>query len=235
MEKSSTDKYISDKLKPAIEKYSENAILRTSISAIPFIGSPLDVFLATKTQKIVNDRIMNLFNELIEEMSTLEDGMVDKDYIDSEEFIELFIKTIEVSTKTRNKEKIKLYAKLLKGAIKFQDRNKYSPEEYLQVLSELTIRELEVAKAVYKQQSQERKKDENEMQWILRCGWEELEKECPSIPEDDFRFIFLRLRKSGLIQDLEHIYFSSNKEKKKVVFVITDVFRKIMKYLEQSE
>jgi len=235
MEKSSTDKYISDKLKPAIEKYSENALLRASISAIPFIGSPFDVFLATKAQKIVNDRIMNLFNELIEEMSTLEDGMVDKDYIDSEEFIELFIKTIEVSTKTRNKEKIKLYAKLLKGAIKFQDRNKYSPEEYLQVLSELTIRELEVAKAVYKQQSQERKKDENEMQWILRCGWEELEKECPSIPEDDFRFIFLRLRKSGLIQDLEHIYFSSNKEKKKVVFVITDVFRKIMKYLEQSE
>jgi len=235
MEKSSTDKYISDKLKPAIEKYSENALLRASISAIPFIGSPFDVFLATKAQKIVNDRIMNLFNELIEEISTLEDGMVDKDYIDSEEFIELFIKTIEVSTKTRNKEKIKLYAKLLKGAIKFQDRNKYSPEEYLQALSELTIRELEVAKAVYKQQSQERKKDENEMQWILRCGWEELEKECPSIPEEDFRFIFLRLRKSGLIQDLEHIYFSSNKEKKKVVFVITDVFRKIMKYLEQSE
>ena len=228
-------KYISDKLKPAIEKYLENALLRASISAIPFIGSPFDVFLATKAQKIVNDRIMNLFSELIEEMSTLEDGMVDKDYIDSEEFIELFIKTIEVSTKTRNKEKIKLYAKLLKGTVKFQDRKKYSPEEYLRVLTELTMRELEVARAIYKQQKREKRKGEDELQWALRCGWEELEKECPSIPEEDFRFIFLRLRKSGLIQDLEHIYFSSNKEKKKVVFVITDVFRKIMKYLEQNE
>jgi len=224
-------KYIFDKIKPAIEKYSENALLRIAISEIPIIGSPLDIFLTTKAQKIINDRIMSLFSELKEEMSTLEDRMVDKDYIDSEEFIELFIKTIEASTKTRNKEKIKLYAKLLKGAIKFQDRKKYSPEEYLQVLSELTIKELEVAKAIYRQQRQERRKDENELEWALRYGWEELEKECPSIPEEDFRFIFLRLRKSGLIQDLQNSHFYS----KKVVFVISDVFRKIMKYLEQSE
>ena len=224
-------KYIFDKIKPAIEKYSENALLRIVISEIPIIGSPFDIFLTTKAQKIINDRIMNLFSELKEEMSTLEDRIVDKDYIDSEEFIELFIKTIEASTKTRNKEKIKLYAKLLKGAIKFQDRKKYSPEEYLQVLSELTIKELEVAKAIYRQQRQKRRKDENELEWALRYGWEELEKECPSIPEEDFRFIFLRLRKSGLIQDLQNSYFYS----KKVVFVISDVFRKIMKYLEQSE
>jgi hypothetical protein len=230
-----TSEYILDKMKLAIEKYSENAILRASITSVPFIGSPLDIFLTTEAQKIVNDRIMSLFDKLKEEMNTLEDRIVDKDYINSEEFIELFIRTIEASAKTRNKEKIKLYAKLLKGAIKFQNRKKYSPEEYLQVLSELTIKELEVAKAIYRQQRQERRKDENELQWALRCGWEKLEKKCPSIPEEDFRFIFLRLRKSGLIQDLEHIYYSSNKEKKKVVFVITDVFRKIMKYLEQNE
>jgi len=228
-------KYISEKTKPAIERYSENAILRASISKIPFIGSPLDIFLTTKAQKIFSDRIINLFDELKYEMTTLENKKVDKDYINSEEFIDLFINAIEAAAKTRSNEKIKLYAKLLKGAIKFQDRRKYSPEEYLQVLSELTIKELEVAKAIYRQQRQERRKDEDELQWALRCGWEELEKKCPSIPEEDFRFIFLRLRKSGLIQDLEHVYYSSNKEKKKVVFVITDVFRKIMKYLEQNE
>lgn len=224
-------KYISEKINPAIEKYSENIILREAISFIPFIGSPLDIFLTTKAQKTVNVRIIHLFNELKGEMSTLEEGKVDKDYINSEEFIDLFIKTIEATAKTIDKGKIKLYAKLLKGAIKFQDRKKYSPEEYLQVLSELSIRELEVAKAIYKQQGQERKKDEDELKWILRRGWEKLEKECPSIPKEDFRFIFLRLRKSGLIQELQHSYFYS----KKVVFVISNVFRKIMRYLEQNE
>jgi len=231
MEKSSTDKNISDKLKPAIEKYSENALLRASISAIPFIGSPLDVFLATKIQKIVNDRIMNLFNELKEEMNTLESKIVDKDYIDSEEFFDLFIKTIEMTAKTRSKEKVKLYAKLLKGAVKFQDRKKYSPEEYLQVLSELTIKELEVARAIYKQQREKKRKNENELQWALRCGWEEVEKECPSIPEEDFRFIFLRLQKSGLVKEIVGGFF----DYKGGVFVITQVFRKIMKSLEQDE
>ena len=231
MEKSSTDKYISDKLKPAIEKYSENALLRASISAIPFIGSPFDIFLATKAQKIVNDRIMNLFNELKEEMSTLESKIVDKEYIDSEEFFDLFIKTIEMTAKTRSKEKVKLYAKLLKGATKFQDRKKYSPEEYLQVLSELTMKELEVAKAIYKQQREKQRKDENELQWALRCGWEEVEKECPSIPEEDFRFIFLRLQKSGLVKEIVGGFF----DYKGGVFVITQVFRKIMKCLEQDE
>lgn len=225
-----TSEYISDKIKPAIEKYSGNAILRASISTIPIIGSPLDIFLTTKAQKIINDRIMSLFNELKEELSTLKDRIVDKDYINSEEFIELFMRTIEASTKTRNKEKIKLYAKLLKGAIKFQDRDKFSPEEYLQILSELTIKELEVAKAIYRQQKQERKKDETELQWALRCGWEKLIKECPSIPEEDFRFIFLRLEKSGLIRELPDGWFGEGG-----IFIITDVFRKIMKYLEQSE
>ena len=223
-------KYIFDKIKPAIEKYSENALLRIAISEIPIIGSPLDIFLTTKAQKIINDRIMSLFSELKEGMSTLEGRIVDKDYIDSEEFIELFIKTIEASTKTRNKEKIKLYAKLLKGAIKFQDRKKYSPEEYLQVLSELTIKELEVAKAIYRQQRQKRRKDENELQWALRCGWEKLEKDCPLIPKEDFQFILLRLEKSGLIRELPAGWFGEGG-----IFVITDVFRKIMKYLEQSE
>lgn len=231
MEKSSTDKYISDKLKPAIEKYSENALLRASISAIPFIGSPFDIFLATKAQKIVNDRIMNLFNELKEEMSTLESKIVDKEYIDSEEFFDLFIKTIEMTAKTRSKEKVKLYAKLLKGATKFQDRKKYFLEEYLQVLSELTMKELEVAKAIYKQQREKQRKDENELQWALRCGWEEVEKECPSIPEEDFRFIFLRLQKSGLVKEIVGGFF----DYKGGVFVITQVFRKIMKCLEQDE
>jgi hypothetical protein len=233
MEKLFTDKYISDKLKPAIEKYSENALLRASISAIPFIGSPFDVFLATKAQKIVNNRIMSLFDKLKEEMDTLEDGMIDKDYIDSEEFIELFIKTIEASTKTRDKEKIKLYAKLVKGTVKFQDRKKYSPEEYLQVLAELTMRELEIARAIYKQQKREQKREkgkgEDELQWALRCGWEELEKECPSIPEEDFRFILFRLEKSGLIRELPAGWLGEGG-----IFVITDVFRKIMKYLEQN-
>jgi len=202
MYKSSTSKYISDKLKPTIERYSENALLRVTISKIPFIGSPLDIFLTTKAQKIVNDRIMNLINELTEEMNTLEDKKIDRYYINSEEFIELFTKTIETAAKTRGKEKIKLYAKLLKGAIKFQDRKKYSPEEYLQVLSELTMKELEVAKAIYKQQRKEKRKDESELEWALRCGWEKLEKDCPLIPKEDFQFILLRLEKSGLIREL---------------------------------
>ena len=223
-------KYISEKTNPAIEKYSENIILREAITLIPFIGSPLDIFLTTKAQKIFSNRIMNLFDELKYEMTTLENEKVDKDYINSEEFIDLFIKTIEAAAKTRSNEKIKLYAKLLKGVVKFQDRKKYSPEEYLQVLSELTIKELEVARTIYKQQKEKQRKDENELQWALRCGWEELEKECPSIPEEDFRFIFLRLEKSGLIRELPAGWFGEGG-----IFVITNVFRKIMKYLEQDE
>ena len=230
MEISSTDKYISDKLNPAIEKYSENVVLRGAIILIPFIGSPLDIFLTTKAQKIFSDRIINLFDELKYEMTTLENKKVDKDYINSEEFIDLFIKTIEATAKTRNKEKIKLYAKVLKGAIKFQDRRKYSPEEYLQVLSELTMKELEIAKAIYRQQRKEKRKDENELQWALRCGWEELEKDCPLVPEEDFTFIFLRLQKNGLIQELPKKYWYTLES---TVFVITDVFRKIMEYLKK--
>jgi len=229
MEKSSTDKYISDKLKPAIEKYSENIILREAITLIPYIGSPLDVFLTTKSQKIFSDRIINLFDELKYEMTTLENKKVDKDYINSEEFIDLFIRTIDVAAKTRDKGKIKLYAKLLKGTVKFQDRKRYSPEEYLQVLAELTMRELEVARTIYKQQKREKRKGEDELQWALRCGWEELEKECSSIPEEDFRFIFLRLEKSGLIRELPAGWFGEGG-----IFIITDVFRKIMTYLEQD-
>jgi len=81
----------------------------------------------------------------------------------------------------------------------------------------------------YRQQSQGRRKDENELKWALRCGWKKLEKDCPLIPKEDFQFILLRLEKSGLIGELPAGWLGEGG-----IFVITDVFRKIMKYLEQN-
>ena len=220
-------KEVSNKLVKASEVYTQNVVLRALVNAIPYIGGSLDVLFASKGQQIVQERIMELLEDLKAEMSLLQGETVDKKYLESEEWFDLILRGIEAATKTRNREKIHLYAKVLKGAVTVQNREEFSPEEYLVILAELTPKEIEVARAIYEQQSDRPQDGENELQWAERKGWEQLSEQCPSVPKEDLPFILLRLQRSGLIHEITGTYVGYGGG----VYVITEPFRKLMRYL----
>ena len=98
-----------------------------------------------------------------------------KIFLKSEEFFDLLIKTFEAAVRTRHNEKTKYYAKILRSSIINDNYFKYEPEEYLEILSELSLQELEFIKTIYNSQNAVPQKDgEDTLAWANRCGWEDI-------------------------------------------------------------
>jgi len=68
---------------------ADTPIIRAAIQAIPHIGSPLDTLVFSRAQKIKEARLMALIAELKTNLSTISEEMIDKRYLESEEFLSL--------------------------------------------------------------------------------------------------------------------------------------------------
>lgn len=223
----------SKSLDKAAEAYFENTTFRALINAIPYVGGSLDVLLSSKGKKIVEGRIVAFVEQLRKDVGDLKEDAIDRTFLESEEWFDLVIKTIEHSSRTRDVEKMKLYSKILRAAVIKRDRKENDPEEYLNVLAELSPREIILAKAIYAQQSDrpivsltEPRKSENELQWAERKGWQKLSDET-GIDKNDLPFLLKRLERTGLIREITGTYLDYEGG----VYAITDVFRKLMGYL----
>jgi hypothetical protein len=218
---------LSEQIVKASEAYAQKTWLRAAINLIPYIGGSLDVVL-TSRGSLHQKRFFELLEGLKKEMSLIKEDKIDRAYLESEEFSDILLKVIEASLKTRNRDKIRLYAKFLRGAILIQNRNQLPLEDYLATLTELTPAELEVARAIYKQQfDYEPNSIENILQWAWKKGWNDLPNQVTNVSKEDLPFVLLRIQKSGFIRELTGAYVGYEGG----VYVITDVFRKIMQFI----
>lgn len=237
-------------LSKASEIYGDNTVLRALINAIPAVGGSLDVILAARGQAVAQARIAQLLDDLRGEMVSLRDEAVDKDFLNSDEWLDLVLRSLEAATRTRHRDKIWLYARLLRSAARVQDRHGMSPEDYLTILVDLTPTEIVVARAIYEQQhdlplwtvyeqrhertrgpeSQPEMQWENMTQGALLKGWDDLPAQCPSVPSEDMPFLLARIEKSGLIHKLPGV----DRYHPDGVYVITNVFGKLMRYIDLS-
>ena len=220
---------ISQRLAKAVQVYSNNTVLRVIVNAIPYIGGSLDVLLWGRGHRIAQERLKSLLEQLQTDMGTLNENMIDRTFIESEEWFDLVVKTLESAARTRDSEKIRLYSRILRNSVIRRKRETYSPEEYLTILAELTPREVELAKAIYAQQSDNPKENENELQWATRKGWGNLAAES-GLDEKDVIFLLKRLERTGLIREVTGFYLGYEGGK----YVITEAFRKLMDYLEKE-
>lgn len=247
----------------AVETYSNQAAGRALMAAATILNPtaallvvPLDLLMSTRAQGIFQKRMQLLFGEIQAEVAHLREEMIDRHYVESEEYFDLFFRAIEAAVKTRHQEKIRLYAKVLRGAAVVQDRGGDDPEEYLAILAELAPRELELAKALYAKQGIEPLEGERQFQrlaridgipvdrqtdgtdeekalvkgWIEKInhgGWLPDPGEYPSVPKEDLPFVLLRLERTGLIKELEW-----GLGVRGGIYLITETFRKLMRYLE---
>ncbi len=116
---------------------------------IPLVGDSLTEIAAGRGQQIIEARRDEFLRLLAEHLATLEEQAVRKDYFKTPEGIDLLIKALDEARRTRSKEKRDLYARILKGAIVDFGQGRYSAEEYLYLISDLTLKELRVARSLY--------------------------------------------------------------------------------------
>jgi len=221
---------IHEKLEEAGEWYVNKSLVRAVLVAVPYIGGSLDIIFSSRGSAIVQSRLLDFVSSLDKEMARIRESMVDKDFLESEEFFDLSVRALEYTTRTRDREKLSLYAAILRGATVIQDRDDFSAEEYLQVLAELSSPEIRVAKAIYEQQREPPSKDQDNPAWVIQKGWDDLANQCRSVPEEDLPFILLRLQRAGLIKE----YVGAIVGYAGGVYAVTGFFRKLMRHLERT-
>ncbi len=190
------EKNLPDKIDERItEWFNKDPIILAGASILPYFGGVLATFYAGKGIQLFKERTDELFRQFSDHLNTLDEQAVRKDYFDTPEGIDLFIKAIEQSSKTRSAEKRDLIARTLTAAV---DTNKpesdYSPEDYLNLISDLTVRELLVARSLY-----DERPENNEESWT---AWETKACQKLGIPKPDLRLAVGRLGSTGLLHQV---------------------------------
>ncbi|MFA7677810.1 MAG: hypothetical protein WCY34_06585, partial [Candidatus Omnitrophota bacterium] len=171
------------------KRYSRNPVLRGLIQLIPYsIGSGIDAALIATVISIREDRAKTFFDELDAGKIKLNESL-----IKSEDFLHKFFVTTKAAFNARRREKIKLFAYLLLSSEEsgnFSSIDEY--EEYLEVLDEITLRELYILVILDKYvQKYPRASGDNPLQSVVRF-WEEFSKEVTDrlqISLDEFNAI----------------------------------------------
>jgi hypothetical protein len=96
---------------------------------------------------------MQTIQDLHEEMTQINEAMIDKPFLTTEEFYDILRKTIESCLRTRHNNKIRLYCKILAGSVIVDNRTeRNSVQDFLSFISELSPTDLKVGMEIYKQQ-----------------------------------------------------------------------------------
>ena len=101
--------------------YEDNLLARVLVNAIPYIGGSLDATLTSKWSGYWKQRIEELLIETEKELASINERMIDKDFIESEEFYDIVSKIANDVTSSRCREKRVGYAKIIKSALLKED------------------------------------------------------------------------------------------------------------------
>lgn len=191
-----------EKLNPVgqLAKYYQcQPIVQALVNAIPAVGGSLDTLLNARAQQIAEERTKDFFDELSE--GSLE---LTEQTIQSEDFIHRWVITAKVAVNTRRREKIRLFARLLKSSF-LSDISVTTDEyeEYLIILDELSYRELLVLSILERYEREfPPSENENELQKASRF-WEQFVSEVNQqlgLTTDETNAMLTRLNRSGCYQ-----------------------------------
>jgi hypothetical protein len=221
-----------ESLETSLEIIAEDPVLRILLRRIPLVGDSLTELAAGKGQQIIEARRDEFLQLLAEHIATLEGQAVRKNYFQTPEGFDLLVKALDEARKTRSKEKRDLYARILRGAIVDFEQKKYSAEEYLYLISDLTLQELRVARSLY-EAPRSTLREEAWESWRNKVCYE------TGVDEADLSMILSRISSFGLI---EPVLTWENDEGALFVNIVnpgdtgyyrtTPSFEKLMKFLE---
>jgi len=186
-------------LENLIDRYEHNPRLRALVAFIGGHFPPLDTLEAavvTSFQKIQSERLRELFDALDQGGIPLTDELIQQ-----EQFVHAFVATARAASRTRQRQKIRLFSQLLRALADHKnglDGDEH--EELLRVLEELSPREFASLVLLRNhEQATERKSGETTPQWILRF-WEgarhDLEQNL-GIPTAELEGWLARLSRTG--------------------------------------
>ncbi len=215
-----------DTSQPSIFLGELNSI-RSAIPLIPIVGTYIDSTLSMHGQKYVEERLQYLIKELGEEIKQVKDFVIDNAFLQTEEGYDLINKTFIAASKTRQKDKLRLFAKVLRGAYS-PKTTFHDPELYIKLIEELSARELEVVFLLYRIKVA---RDPTISASESGSDAFTLSKKFSQFTKEELEFILPRLEKTGLIKELVGSFLGYGGG----VYNPTSLLGLFVKYIENNE
>lgn len=210
--------------------YNEATSLRSVILSVPVIGTYLDLYLSDKGQQFAQERIDYLLENLSCEMGEIKEHLLSKTILNSEEGYDLVQKSFIAAARTRQKEKLILFAKILRGAFTIKNFE-HDPEMYIKIVDELSERELAIAFLLYNEKeklkidpsSAGKTEQGNDAYWLSKIN--------PIYSRDEIEYTLPRIEKTGLIKELVGTFIGYVGGE----YNPTKLFSDFMKFVENNE
>lgn len=218
------------KIDAGIVRLNQDPYLLAAISAVPGVGGSITQVITGIGQQIVQERNRKLFERLSVHLATVEEQAIRQDYFETPEGFDLLIKALDESRKTRSDEKRELIARVLAGAAATNvERGDFSPEEYINIVSSLTAKELGIARTIYDLQRNVSAPLEydasNRVETWRLC--EKSIREKHSL-EDNLSLFLNRITATGLITMIPEIYADGYTVP---TYWVTPTFDKLIEFL----
>lgn len=203
----------------AIEKiakaYQNNPPMRALVAALsiplPWI-SVLDSSLTAAIQNMREERLRTLLEQLENGTVLLTDKVLKDD-----DFLHAWYCTAKAALNTRRKEKIKLFARLLLGAVREHRFDSDEFEEYLSILDDLSLRELQILLSLKGFEESPRSQaivggkvvpvnDLKHAQVFWDKFAKDAEEKC-AVPRHHLGAMLTRLARTGLVEPITGTYY----------------------------
>jgi hypothetical protein len=187
-----------------LKKYENNRFIRPLLQLIPYgIGSAIDTLLITTLNRMRQERVEIFFTELSKGIENIDSSFL----ISNEDFVHKYILTMKYIMDTHQKEKIEMFARLLKNSLDEKQAvfNINIYEDFSKILNELSYREI-CALTIYESFFYTRQKldDENELQFLIRF-WNEFEEKIENelrISKPSVETYMIKISRTGCYKEV---------------------------------
>lgn len=212
-----------------LARYEGNRVIRGLVQLLPFgIWGALDVVLTKTLSNIREERSRAFFDELTNTTRPLEPAM-----LESEDFLHCYFSTVRYALKSRRREKIQMFARLLRASLGQagpQGVDEY--EEFLEILDDLKFRELQALAIMDSFSDRPRNQDQNDLQWT-NTFWNEFEGRVVGelgIPRDEVSDFMNRISRTACYEMFTggHIDYTGGKGKP------TPTYRRLKRFISSE-
>ena len=207
-----------------------NIALRSKMVTIPIFGSYMDVVYTESMQAIKEMAFRNSLEELDEKK-------IDKEYLNSLEFLNLLVLTYKMALDEIELDKIIFFSKLIKNSLESSDEERKYNFDYIKIVHELSIDQMHLLHEIYIQQKdlykfREESPEYNELNLVHECtDWKNLPKilnDKYGIDENDLNFLLKRTESTGLIREITGTYLEYDGG----TYIMNETLRKFMDKLD---
>lgn len=207
------------------ELYSENELVRALVQMLP--GGPIvDALLAYPGNKIREKRFNDFLQILYSGLKLLESKIENFDYINTEEFYDLFTIALESSIRSRSKEKIILNVMILTSHLTIPNKNEFNAEEYLQAIADLTPLETKILGIFYDSyinDTSQPEEQDNELKLARRINAQGRIMNELGLKDEELLFVLQRMERTGLIKELPTAYWDYSGDTYTITYALTQL------------